>query len=57
MTLLNFEVSKSNVKVTVAFYAKTMSAHYNEKFLSDSHVTVDWSRSVDEHMNEEVKLK
>ena len=57
MTPINVEVSRSNGKVTVAFYAKTMSAHYNEKFLSDSHVTVDWSRSVDEHMNEEVKLK
>jgi len=57
MTLINFEVSRSNVKVTVAFYAKTVSAHYIEKFLSDSHGTVDWSRSVDEHMNAEVKLK
>jgi len=35
----NFEVSRSNVKVTVAFYAKAMSAQYLEKFLSDSHGT------------------
>ena len=43
--------------VTVAFYAKTMSAQYLEKFMSDSHCTwqEDWSRSVDEHMNAEVK--
>ena len=29
---MNFEVSWSNVKVTVAFYAKTMSAQYLGKF-------------------------
>jgi len=39
MTPINFEVSRSNVKVTVAFYAKTMSAQYLKKFLSDSHGT------------------
>jgi len=35
MTPLNFEVTRSKVKVTVAFYAKPMSAQYLEKFLSD----------------------
>jgi len=35
----NIEVSRSNVKVTVAFYAKTVSVQYLEKFLSDSHGT------------------
>jgi len=39
MTTINFEVSRSNVKVTVAFYAETMSAQHLEKFLSDSHGT------------------
>jgi len=37
MTPINIEVSRSNVKDTVAFYAKTMSAQYLETFLSDSH--------------------
>ena len=37
---ISFAVSRSNVKVTVAFYAKTMSAQYLEKFLSGSHGTV-----------------
>ena len=40
MTHINVEVSKSNVKVTVAFYAKTLSAKYLIKLLSDSHGTV-----------------
>ena len=31
MTPINFEVSRLNVKVTVAFYAKTMSAQYLER--------------------------
>jgi len=39
MTPLNVEVTRSKVKVTVAFYAKTMSAQYLEKFLSDNHGT------------------
>ena len=39
MNPINFEVSRSNVKVTVAFYAKTMSAQYLEKFMNDSHFT------------------
>jgi len=39
MTPINFKVSRSNVKVTIAFNAKTMSAQYLEKFLSDSHGT------------------
>jgi len=38
MTPKKFKVSRSNVKVT-AFYAKTMSAQYLKKFLSDSHGT------------------
>jgi len=39
MTPTNFEVSQSKVKVTVAFHAKTMSAQYFEKILSESHGT------------------
>jgi len=39
----------TKVKVTVAFYAKPVSAQYHEK--------EDWSRLVDEHMTAEVKLK
>jgi len=40
MTPINFEVTRSKAKVTVAFYAKTMSAQYlEEKKLSDSHGT------------------
>ena len=39
MIPVHFRVSRSNVKVTVAFYAKTMSAQYLETFLSDSHDT------------------
>jgi len=35
----NFEVTRSNVKVTVAFYAKIVSAQSPEKLLSDSHFT------------------
>jgi len=34
-----FEVTRSNVKVTVPFNAKTMSAQYLEKFMSVSHGT------------------
>jgi len=37
MTPINFEVTRSKVKVTVPFKAKTMSAQYLEKFMSDSH--------------------
>ena len=37
MTPLNFEVTRSKVKVTVPFNATTMSAQYLEKFMSDSH--------------------
>ena len=50
MTPINFKASRSNVKVTVAIYAKTMSAPYLEQFLSDSHGTwlEDWSYSVDD---------
>ena len=52
MTPINVKVSRSNVKVTVAFYAKTISAQYLEKFLSDTcnHGTwyKDWSYSVDD---------
>jgi len=32
MTPINFEVSRANVKVIVAFYAKTASAQYLERF-------------------------
>jgi len=39
MTPINFEVSMSNAKVRVAFYAKTVSAQYLEKFMTDSHCT------------------
>ena len=46
----HFEVTRSKVKVTVAFYAKTISAQYFEKFMSDSHCTWqdDWTWSVDD---------
>jgi len=36
---INFDVTRSKVKVTVAFNAKTMSAQYLETFMSDSHST------------------
>ena len=39
MTPINFEVTCLKVKVTVPFNAKTMSAQYLEKFMSDSHGT------------------
>ena len=39
MNPTNFEVNRLKVKVTVAFYAKTMSAQYIEQFMSDSHST------------------
>jgi len=50
MTPVNFEVTRSKVKVTVVFNAKSMSAQYLEKFISDSHCTweEDWSWSVDD---------
>ena len=34
MNPIHFEVTRSKVKVTVAFYVKTMSAQYLEKFMS-----------------------
>jgi len=37
MTPVHFEVTRSKVKVKVAFYAKTVSAQYLKKFISDSH--------------------
>ena len=40
MTPINFEVTKSMVKGTVAFYVKTVSAQYLEKFMSDRHCTL-----------------
>jgi len=48
MTPINFEVTLSKVKVTVPFNAKTMSAQYLEKFMSDSYGTwyEDWSWSL-----------
>ena len=47
-TPTNVEVTKTKVKVTVPFNAKTMSPQYLEKFMSDSHGTwqEDWSWSV-----------
>ena len=39
MTPMNFEVSRANVKVTVAFYEKNIFTQYLEMFLSDSHGT------------------
>ena len=39
MIPINFEVTRSKVKVTVLFNAKTMSAQYLEKLMSDSHGT------------------
>jgi len=35
MTSMHFEVTRSKVKVTVAFNAKTVSAQYLERFMSD----------------------
>jgi len=39
MTPIHFEVTRSKVKVTIPFNAKTMSAQYLEKFMSYSHGT------------------
>jgi len=39
MTPINFNVTRSKVKVTVLSDAITMSAQYVEKFMSDSHGT------------------
>jgi len=39
MTPRHFEVIRLNFNVTVAFYAKNISAQYLEEFLSDSHGT------------------
>jgi len=39
MTPINFQVTRSKVKVTVLFDAITMSAQYLERFMSDSHGT------------------
>jgi len=59
MTPLNFEVTRSKVKVTVPFNAKTMSAQYLEKlvtvivlsrkighgqFMTPTNVEVSWSK-------------
>ena len=50
MTPTHFEVTRSKVKVTVPFNAKTMSTQYLEKLMSDSHSTwyKDWSWSEDD---------
>ena len=49
MTPIHFEVTKLKVKLTVAFNAKTMSAHYLEKFIDiNSTWQEDWSWSVDD---------
>jgi len=37
MTLIHVEVTRSNVKVTVAFNIKTMSVQYLEKIMTNSH--------------------
>jgi len=49
MTPINFEVTRSKVKVTEAFNAKNMSAKYLKNFMSDSRSTwyEDRSWSVD----------
>ena len=39
MIPINFEITRSKVKVTVLFNAKTMSAQYLEKLISDNHGT------------------
>jgi len=39
MTPIIVEVTRSKVKVTVPFNAKTMSTQYLEKFISDRHGT------------------
>jgi len=51
ITPINYVVTRSKVKVTVPFNAKTMSAQYLKKFMSDSHGTwkEDWPGSVDYH--------
>jgi len=50
MTRITFEVTRSKVKVTVAFNAKSVSTQNLEKFISDSLSTwwQDWSWSVDD---------
>jgi len=50
MTPVNVEVTRSKVKVTIAFYEKPVSALYLEKYIRDSHGTwkKDWSCSVDD---------
>jgi len=49
MPPIQFEATRSKAKVTVAFYAKTVSAQYLERFRSDSDSTLkeDWSWSID----------
>jgi len=37
MAPMHFKVTRSKVKATVAFNAKTASAQYFEKLMSDSH--------------------
>jgi len=46
MTPIIFKVTRSKVKVTVAFNAKTVSAQYSQNSLA-----------VNEHMNSEIKLQ
>ena len=50
MTPIHVEVTRSKVKVTIEFNAKTVSAQYLEKFMSDSHSTwkKNWSWLVDD---------
>jgi len=50
MTPIHFKVTRSKVKVTVPFNAKTMFTQYLENFMSDSHgiLKEDWSWSEDD---------
>jgi len=48
ITPINFQVTRSKVKVTVPFNAKNLSAQYHEKVMSDSHgkISLAWSHFV-----------
>jgi len=56
MTPIYFEVTRSNVKVTVAFHAKTMSAQYLEKFLSDSHAGFSFGKNLNRYVYSSIVL-
>jgi len=57
MTPINVEVTRSKVKVTVAFDAKTMYAKYLEKFMTDIHICCyeDWPWYVVDPYNFDVR--